>query len=107
MYGLLKRPDEKYVTEKAYDNPKFVEDMVRDIATELKNDKRIKSFVVESEILSQYTTTLPTHWSKADLIYLNSALNLVFNPNKRTIKPTNGSMADSMNVSAIPLYSII
>ena len=49
LYGLLKRPDEKFVTEKAYDNPKFVEDMVRDIATELKNDKRIKSFVVESE----------------------------------------------------------
>ena len=49
LYGLLKRPDEKFVTEKAYDNPKFVEDMVRDIASELKNDKRIKSFVVESE----------------------------------------------------------
>ncbi|VAW81718.1 GTP cyclohydrolase I type 2, partial [hydrothermal vent metagenome] len=32
LYGLLKRPDEKHVTEKAYDNPKFVEDMVRDIA---------------------------------------------------------------------------
>ena len=49
QYGLLKRPDEKFVTEKAYDNPKFVEDMVRDIATKLKNDKRINSFVVESE----------------------------------------------------------
>src|SRR3990172_1738292 len=32
IYGLLKRPDEKYVTERAYDNPKFVEDMVRDVA---------------------------------------------------------------------------
>jgi len=32
LYGILKRPDEKYVTEHAYDNPKFVEDMVRDIA---------------------------------------------------------------------------
>ena len=49
LYGLLKRPDEKYVTEKAYDNPKFVEDMVRDIATELKADKKINSFIVESE----------------------------------------------------------
>jgi len=49
LYGLLKRPDEKFVTEKAYDNPKFVEDMVRDIATELKNDRRINSFAVESE----------------------------------------------------------
>ncbi|EGY53031.1 GTP cyclohydrolase FolE2 [Neisseria shayeganii] len=49
LYGLLKRPDEKYVTERAYENPKFVEDMVRDIAVALKNDPRILSFTVESE----------------------------------------------------------
>ena len=49
LYGLLKRPDEKYVTERAYDNPKFVEDMVRDIATALNQDKRIDAYVVESE----------------------------------------------------------
>jgi len=49
LYGLLKRPDEKYVTERAYDNPKFVEDMVRDIATELNRDKRIEWYRVESE----------------------------------------------------------
>lgn len=49
LYGVLKRPDEKYVTEKAYDNPKFVEDMVRDIATRLNEDDRIIKYVVESE----------------------------------------------------------
>ena len=49
LYGLLKRPDEKYVTETAYDNPKFVEDMVRDVARELDQDRRILSYVVESE----------------------------------------------------------
>jgi GTP cyclohydrolase I len=49
LYGLLKRPDEKYVTEKAYENPKFVEDMVRDIATILNRDDRIDAYVVESE----------------------------------------------------------
>jgi GTP cyclohydrolase I len=49
LYGLLKRPDEKYVTERAYDNPKFVEDMVRDVATALNRDSRIDSYVVESE----------------------------------------------------------
>lgn len=49
LYALLKRPDEKFVTERAYDNPKFVEDIVRDIATELLQDKRIRSFTVESE----------------------------------------------------------
>ena len=49
LYGLLKRPDEKFVTEQAYDNPKFVEDMVRDIASALINDERITSYTVESE----------------------------------------------------------
>ncbi len=49
LYGLLKRPDEKYVTEKAYDNPKFVEDMVRDIAAILNADGRIDAYMVESE----------------------------------------------------------
>jgi len=49
LYGLLKRPDEKFVTERAYENPKFVEDMVRDVATALKADHRIGRFVVESE----------------------------------------------------------
>jgi GTP cyclohydrolase I len=49
LYGLLKRPDEKYVTERAYDNPKFVEDMVRDIAVRLNKDERILGYVVESE----------------------------------------------------------
>ena len=49
LYGLLKRPDEKYVTEKAYDNPKFVEDMVRDVAARLNADNRIDAYTVESE----------------------------------------------------------
>jgi GTP cyclohydrolase I len=49
LYGLLKRPDEKFVTEKAYDNPKFVEDMVRDIAVQLNKDQRIRRYKVESE----------------------------------------------------------
>ena len=49
LYGLLKRPDEKFVTEQAYDNPKFVEDMVRDVAAELISDERVVSYTVESE----------------------------------------------------------
>ena len=49
LYGLLKRPDEKYVTERAYDNPKFVEDLVRDVAGALNADPRIDAYVVESE----------------------------------------------------------
>ena len=49
LYGILKRPDEKYVTERAYDNPKFVEDMVRDVAVRLNEELRIGAYVVESE----------------------------------------------------------
>jgi GTP cyclohydrolase I len=49
LYGLLKRPDEKFVTERAYDNPKFVEDMVRDVAAALNADDRIEAYIVESE----------------------------------------------------------
>ncbi len=49
LYGLLKRPDEKYVTERAYENPKFVEDMVRDVAARLNDDDRIAAYVIESE----------------------------------------------------------
>ncbi len=49
LYGLLKRPDEKRVTERAYENPKFVEDMVRDIASKLNMDPRVDAYVVESE----------------------------------------------------------
>jgi len=49
LFGILKRPDEKFVTERAYDNPKFVEDMVRDIAVRLNADPRIRGYSVESE----------------------------------------------------------
>ena len=49
IFGLVKRPDEKWVTEKAYDNPKFVEDMVRDVAAHFDADQRISAYTIESE----------------------------------------------------------
>jgi len=49
LYGILKRSDEKFVTERAYDNPKFVEDIVRDVAVRLNEDQRIGTYVVEAE----------------------------------------------------------
>ncbi len=49
LFGILKRPDEKFVTERAYDNPKFVEDIVRDVAVRLNKDERVRAYVVESE----------------------------------------------------------
>jgi GTP cyclohydrolase I len=49
LWGLLKRPDEKFVTERAYDNPKFVEDLVRDVAQRLNADPRVVAYVLEAE----------------------------------------------------------
>jgi len=49
LFGILKRADEKYVTERAYDNPRFVEDLVRGVAVRLEADPRIDGFVVEAE----------------------------------------------------------
>ncbi len=49
VFAVLKRPDEKHVTEAAYDNPKFVEDIVRDLARVLNNEERICWYEVQSE----------------------------------------------------------
>jgi len=49
IYGLLKRADEKYVTERAYNNPKFVEDIVRDIANDLNQNTAILYYKLETE----------------------------------------------------------
>lgn len=49
IYSILKRCDEKYVTETAYENPKFVEDVLRDVISFLKNDERITFYEIEVE----------------------------------------------------------
>ncbi len=49
LYGILKRADEKYVTELAYNNPRFVEDLVRGVAARLDSDPRLAGFAVEAE----------------------------------------------------------
>jgi len=49
VYAVLKRPDEKFVTERAFENPKFVEDVVRDLALALEDDQRITWFSINSE----------------------------------------------------------
>jgi GTP cyclohydrolase I len=49
VFSVLKREDEKYVTEWAYDHPMFVEDIVREIAQKLNHDPNITWFAVESE----------------------------------------------------------
>jgi GTP cyclohydrolase IB len=49
VYSVLKRQDEKFVTEKAYQNPKFVEDVVRDVAEKLNKEPNVTSFTIEAE----------------------------------------------------------
>jgi GTP cyclohydrolase I len=49
LYPVLKRPDEKWVTERAYDNPRFVEDMVREVAMGFDADERVTWYEVEVE----------------------------------------------------------
>jgi GTP cyclohydrolase I len=49
VYSLLKREDEKFITEKAYDNPKFVEDLVRDVYIKIKSLGHFPRFTVEAE----------------------------------------------------------
>jgi GTP cyclohydrolase I len=49
IWPMLKRSDEKWVTERAYENPKFVEDLVRDVALALNRDARIGRYRVEVE----------------------------------------------------------
>lgn len=51
VYAILKRPDEKYVTEKAYDNPMFVEDVVRSVALKLDAHPNISGYSVEAETM--------------------------------------------------------
>jgi GTP cyclohydrolase I len=49
IWPLLKRPDEKWITERAYENPKFVEDLVRDVALRLNSDRRVGRYRVDVE----------------------------------------------------------
>ncbi len=49
IYSVLKRQDEKYVTEKAFENPKFVEDVVRDVAERLSAETNVTRFLIEAE----------------------------------------------------------
>lgn len=49
LYPVLKRPDEKWVTERAYDNPRFVEDMVREVALFLDGEERVTWYEIEVE----------------------------------------------------------
>lgn len=70
LYGLLKRSDEKFVTERAYDNPKFVEDLVRDIALRLKRDPRIGRFWIASENFE----SIHNHSAYAEIAGIGAAL---------------------------------
>ena len=67
VYSILKRPDERYVTELAYDNPVFVEDMVRNVASRLMKDNRLAWFRVTAEnqeSIHNHTAYAKYEWSR-------------------------------------------
>ena len=67
VFPILKRIDEKHVTETAYENPKFVEDIARDVATRLMSDSRIKWFrvkVVSEESIHPYNAMAQVIWDR-------------------------------------------
>ena len=66
LYGLLKRPDEKYVTERAYDNPKFVEDLVRDVAIAMHKFEQIGHYTVEAENFESIHNHSAVAWIEED-----------------------------------------
>jgi len=68
VFGLLKRPDEKWVTERAYDNPKFVEDLVRDIALRLMREPAVAEWTVKSENFE----SIHNHSAYAEISGVNS-----------------------------------
>jgi GTP cyclohydrolase IB len=70
IYGLLKRQDEKFVTERVYDNPKFVEDLVRDVALVLNQEPRVGAYVVEAENFE----SIHNHSAFARIARLNPAV---------------------------------
>ena len=65
LYGTLKRLDEKYVTEKAYENPKFVEDLVRDIALDLNKGFNFSYYRVASENFE----SIHNHSAYAEIVF--------------------------------------
>jgi len=68
VYPLLKRPDERHVTMQAYDNPVFVEDIVRNIAMQLQKEKRVKWFrahVVNHESIHNHSAFASLAWTRA------------------------------------------
>jgi GTP cyclohydrolase I len=68
LYGMLKRVDEKFVTEQAYDNPKFVEDMVRDVAGCLNEDERVTAYKVAVENFE----SIHNHSAYAEISHIRS-----------------------------------
>jgi GTP cyclohydrolase I len=70
VYPLLKRPDERYITMQAYDNPAFVEDIVREVARLLENDQRVSWFrveVVNHESIHNHNVFACVEWSRSKL----------------------------------------
>jgi GTP cyclohydrolase IB len=86
VYALLKRPDERHITMQAYDNPVFVEDLVRNVAMRLKKDTRIVGFTVQAvnqESIHAHDAFARVVWKRSTRGKLESGLRLKRRRGKR------------------------
>ena len=69
VYSILKRADEKFVTDQAYANPVFVEDIVRNVAVQMKQDARVAWFQVKAvnhQSIHNHSAFARIEWRRAD-----------------------------------------
>ena len=98
VFGLLKRPDEKWVTERAYDNPEFVEDPVRDIALRVMRELRIAEWTVKSENFE----SIHNHAAYAEICGQNAADPGARNLRSRSWTPHDASPSSVQESPAWP-----
>ena len=102
LFGLLKRPDEKFVTEYAYDNPKFVEDLVRDIARRLDATLASRGTRSRRRTSSRSTTTRHTRASTVRLIPPADSLFLCSLP--QGVELRRGALLEAPSVAGEALH---
>ena len=94
VYPLLKRPDERHVTMLAYDNPVFVEDMVRNVAVRLRDDPRVAWF----DVVAQNHESIHNHSAYARTSWTRPAVELHHPERKLESACSNGARVPAMAV---------
>ena len=114
LYALLKREDEKFVTEQAYDNPKFVEDLVRDVVLAVRGLPGVRTLNVTVENLESIHNhsafaqtswnagtdkTAPTNWSNAAAIQPPESFGSWLRANRQARQQSQRDLAAQLDIS--------